>query len=135
MFRDAKLSSGFAVDDLQRAKVFYGETLGLEVVEVLLGVKGSDVPRGLEIHVADGTTIGIYARKDHLPATFTVLGIHVHDIEAAIDELTARGVRFESYDEPIKTDAKGIHRNPSVLPVAWFKDPAGNILSLNEDEN
>ncbi len=132
MFREAKISSGYALDDLQRAKEFYGGTLGLDVVEVSLGVTGSDLPRGLELHGADGTTIGLYARKDHLPATFTVLSIRVDDIEAAIDELTARGVRFESYDDPIKTDAKGIHVNPSVRPVAWFKDPAGNILSLNE---
>ena len=107
MFRDARISSGFAVDDLERAKVFYGQTVGLDVVEVSLGVKGSEVPRGLELHSADGTTIGIYAKKDHTPATFTVLSIRVDDIEAAIDELASRGVRFESYGGATPTNAKG----------------------------
>jgi catechol 2,3-dioxygenase-like lactoylglutathione lyase family enzyme len=132
MLKDAKAFSGFSVDDLQRAKSFYGETLGLEVVDVSLGVDGADIPSGLELRIAGGSTIAIYPKEGHTPATFTVLNFPVDDIEAAVDELTQRGVSFEIYGGAIKTDARGIHRNPDVRPVAWFKDPAGNILSLVE---
>jgi catechol 2,3-dioxygenase-like lactoylglutathione lyase family enzyme len=132
MLKDAKAFSGFSVNDLQRAKSFYGQTLGLEVVEVSVGVDGADIPSGLELRITGGTTIAIYPKEDHSPATFTILNFPVDDIEVAVDELTQRGVRFEIYDGPIKTDAKGIHRNPDVRPVAWFKDPAGNIMSIIE---
>jgi catechol 2,3-dioxygenase-like lactoylglutathione lyase family enzyme len=71
----------------------------------------------------------VYPKPDHTPATFTILNFLVDDIERAVDELTARGVRFEQYESP-KTDAKGIHRTPEVHPVAWFRDPAGNLLSM-----
>ncbi len=74
----------------------------------------------------------VYPKPDHVPATFTILNFLVDDIERAVDELTARGVRFERYDTP-RTDAKGIHRTPEVRPVAWFRDPAGNILSIIEE--
>ncbi len=132
MLKDAKAFSVFSVDDLEQAKSFYGQTLGLEVVEVAAGVEGADIPPGLELHIAGGTKIGIYPKNDHTPATFTILNFPVDNIEAAVDELTERGVVFETYEGAIKTDGKGIHRNPDVRPVAWFKDPAGNVLSVIE---
>ena len=132
MLKDAKAFSGFAVDDVPRAKEFYGTTLGLEVVDASLGVDGAEVPAGLEIHLGPGTRIGIYPKPDHTPATFTILNFMVEDIERAVDELSARGVRFEHYEMP-KTDANGIHRTPEVRPVAWFRDPAGNILSIIQE--
>jgi len=132
MLKDAKAFSGFAVDDVPRAKEFYGTTLGLEVVDASLGVDGAEVPAGLEIHLGPGTRIGIYPKPDHTPATFTILNFMVEDIERSVDELSARGVRFEHYEMP-KTDAKGIHRTPEVRPVAWFRDPAGNILSIIQE--
>lgn len=133
MLKDAKAFSGFAVDDVPRAKEFYGTTLGLEVADAALGVGGAEVPAGLEIHLGSGTRIGIYPKPDHTPATFTILNFMVEDIERAVDELTARGVRFEHYETGPKTDAKGIHRRPEVQPVAWFRDPAGNILSIIQE--
>ena len=132
MLKDAKAFSGFAVDDVPRAKEFYGTTLGLEVVDASLGVGGAEVPAGLEIHLGPGTRVLVYPKPDHTPATFTILNFMVEDIERAVDELSARGVRFEHYDTP-KTDAKGIHRRPEVQPVAWFQDPAGNILSIIQE--
>jgi catechol 2,3-dioxygenase-like lactoylglutathione lyase family enzyme len=133
MLKDAKAISGFAVDDVPRAKDFYGTTLGLEVVDASLGVEGADTPAGLEIHLGPGTRILVYPKPDHTPATFTILNFTVEDIERAVDELTARGVRFEHYETGPKTDAKGIHRRPEVQPVAWFRDPAGNILSMIQE--
>ena len=132
MLKDANAISGFAVDDLPRAKDFYGTTLGLDVTDASLGVEGTDVPAGLEIRLGPGTRILVYPKPDHAPATFTILTFMVEDIERAVDELSARGVRFEHYDTP-KTDAKGIHRRPEVQPVAWFQDPAGNILSIIQE--
>jgi catechol 2,3-dioxygenase-like lactoylglutathione lyase family enzyme len=132
MLKDAEAFSGFAVDDVPRAKEFYGTTLGLEVTDAALGVDGADVPAGLDLHLGSGTRIGIYPKPDHTPATFTILNFLVEDIERAVDELTARGVRFEHYETP-KTDAKGIHRTPEVRPVAWFRDPAGNILAIIQE--
>jgi catechol 2,3-dioxygenase-like lactoylglutathione lyase family enzyme len=120
------------VDDVPRAKEFYGTTLGLEVADVRLGVDGADVPAGLEIRLGPGTRVMVYVKPDHTPATFTILTFLVGDIEQAVDELTARGVRFEQYEAP-QTDPKGIHRTPEVRPVAWFRDPAGNILSINQE--
>jgi catechol 2,3-dioxygenase-like lactoylglutathione lyase family enzyme len=116
-----------------RAKEFYGTTLGLEVADAALGVEGADVPAGLELRLGSGARVLVYPKPDHQPATFTILSFLVEDIERAVDELTARGVRFERYDTGPKTDAKGIHRTPEVRPVAWFRDPAGNILSVIEE--
>lgn len=132
MLKDAKAISGFAVDDVPRAREFYGTTLGLDVADASLGVEGAEVPAGLEIRLGPGTRVLVYPKPDHTPATFTILTFMVEDIERAVDELTARGVRFEHYDSP-KTDAKGIHRTPEVQPVAWFQDPAGNILSIVQE--
>jgi catechol 2,3-dioxygenase-like lactoylglutathione lyase family enzyme len=132
MLRAARVFSGFAVDDVPRAKEFYGTTLGLEVVDAPLGVEGADVPAGLEIRIRPDTKVLIYPKPDHTPATFTILNFVVGDIERVVDDLTARGVRFEHYENVPKTDAKGIHRTPEVRPVAWFRDPSGNILSVIE---
>jgi catechol 2,3-dioxygenase-like lactoylglutathione lyase family enzyme len=110
-----------------------GRTLGLEVVDVPLGVDGADVPAGLEIHLRPGTRIELYPKPDHTPATFTILNFMVEDIEQSVDALTARGVRFEHYETAPRTDARGIHRTPEVHPVAWFRDPAGNILSIVQE--
>ncbi|HZD56199.1 MAG TPA: VOC family protein [Anaerolineales bacterium] len=124
MFKDTHAFSGFAVDDLQRAKEFYSQTLGLEV---------SEVNGLLNLHIASSTKILIYPKPNHTPATFTILNFPVEDIEKAVDELTRRGTRFEHYDEDeLKTDEKGIFRGGGPL-IAWFRDPAGNILSVLEE--
>jgi len=124
MFKDTKAFSGFSVNDLKRAKEFYGQTLGLEV---------SEMPEGLELHIQGGTRVFIYPKPNHTPATFTVLNFPVRDIEQAVDKLTKLGVRFEHYDHGnIKTDSKGISR-AGGHEIAWFKDPAGNILSVLQD--
>jgi predicted enzyme related to lactoylglutathione lyase len=123
MLQTKNAFSSFSVNDLKKAKDFYGQTLGLKV---------SESEMGLEIHPGD-TGVFIYPKPNHAPATFTVLNFLVDDINKAVDELKHNGVRFEHYDGEIKTDEKGIHRNggPSI---AWFKDPAVNILSVLEKE-
>ncbi len=123
MFKDAKAFSGFSVDDTERAKNFYSETLGLDVTE----------EHGmLTLHIAGGTAILVYGKPDHVPATYTILNFPVSNIETAVDQLTERGVHFEVYDEEyVKTDERGIFS--AVGPrIAWFKDPAGNTLSVLE---
>src|SRR5919202_1030373 len=132
MLQGAKAFSGFAVDDVARAKEFYGTALGLDVADAPLGVEGAEVPAGLELRLGAGTRVLVYPKPDHTPATFTILNFVVEDIERVVDALPARGVRFQHYETP-KTDAKGIHRTPKVHPVAWFRDPAGNILSVIQD--
>ncbi|MFD8635702.1 VOC family protein [Streptomyces sp. NPDC059533] len=124
MFEDTKAFSGFSVDDLGRAKEFYGGTLGLRVTE--------DEPRMplLTLHLAGGTKVMVYAKDDHEPASFTILNFPVADVEKAVDELTAKGVRFERY-EGFEADGKGIVRqDDGPAAIAWFKDPAGNVLSV-----
>jgi catechol 2,3-dioxygenase-like lactoylglutathione lyase family enzyme len=122
MFKDTKAFSGFSVDDIAKAKAFYGQTLGLEVTE----------ENGfLNLHIAGGSHIVVYPKPNHVPATFTILNFPVANIEQAVDELTKRGVRFEHYDGELKTDAKGIARGNGPN-IAWFKDPAGNFLSVIE---
>lgn len=120
MFKASKAFSSFSVDDIPKAKEFYAQALGLNV---------SESPEGLELHPGGNLDVFIYPKPNHQPATFTVLNFLVDDIETAVDELTRTGVHFERYEGEMKTDEKGIHRNggPSV---AWFKDPAGNILSV-----
>src|SRR5437879_12889975 len=123
MFKDTRAFSGFSVSDLQKAKEFYGQTLGLDVSESY-GL--------LRLHIAGGTNIVVYPKENHTPATFTILNFPVHNIEQAVDELTRRGVRFESYDEGgLVTGDKGIFRGGGPKS-AWFTDPAGNILSVLE---
>lgn len=125
MFKDAKAFSGFSVNDLRKAKEFYGETLGLEVVEM---------PEGLQLRISGGHKIFIYPKPNHTPATFTILNFPVDDIEQAVDDLTKRGVQFEHYNQgELSTDEKGIARGPGPK-IAWFKDPAGNILSVLEQK-
>jgi catechol 2,3-dioxygenase-like lactoylglutathione lyase family enzyme len=125
MFKNTKAFSSFSADDLQKAKDFYSRILGLEV---------SEEPEGLALRIAGGGTIFIYPKPNHTPATFTILNFRVDDIEKAVDELTKLGVQFEHYEEPIKTDDKGIHRGEQGPIIAWFKDPAGNILSVLEEK-
>ncbi len=128
MFKDAGAFSSYSVDDVAAARQFYGRTLGLEVSEV------PEMDGLLELRVPGGSKVLLYAKPDHVPATFTVLNLPVEDVERAVVELTGRGVRFEVYDEgPVKTDEKGVLRGPGPR-IAWFKDPAGNILSVLEDQ-
>jgi len=122
MFKNIGAFSGFSVSDIQKAKKFYGETLGLEI---------SETHGLLNLHLAGGTTVLIYPKPNHIPATFTILNFPVDNIEDAVDKLTKSGVRFERYEGDIKTDEKGIFRGGGPL-IAWFKDPAGNILSVLE---
>ena len=123
MFKDTKAFSGFSVNDLQKAKEFYGQTLGLDV---------SEANGLLQLHIAGGTTILVYPKDNHVPATFTILNFPVEDIEQAVDALTARGVQFEQYNTGgLVTDSKGIARSGGPK-IAWFTDPAGNILSVLE---
>ena len=124
MLRDSKAFSGFSAGDIQTAKKFYSETLGLDVTE----------SHGLlTLQLAGGNNVLIYPKPNHVPATFTVLNFPVKDVELAVEELTKRGVRFEMYDLPnLKTDEKGIMRGNGPT-IAWFKDPAGNILSVIEE--
>ena len=124
MFKDTKAVSSFSVDDLQKAKQFYSETLGLDVTEGSMGI--------LNINLTGGGKIFVYPKPNHTSATFTVLNFPVADVEKTVDELTALGITFEHYDGQIKTDEKGIVRGGGPT-IAWFKDPAGNILSVLED--
>jgi catechol 2,3-dioxygenase-like lactoylglutathione lyase family enzyme len=125
MFKDTKAFSSFSVGDIQKAKEFYGQTLGLEV---------SETAEGLELRITGGSTIFIYPKANHAPATFTILNFPVDSVDEAVDELTKRGVRFEVYSEPdLKTDKKGVFRGGGPT-IAWFKDPAGNTLSVLEEK-
>uniref|UniRef100_A0AAU2JZL0 VOC family protein n=1 Tax=Streptomyces sp. NBC_00049 TaxID=2903617 RepID=A0AAU2JZL0_9ACTN len=123
MFADTKAFSGFSVDDLGRAKEFYEGTLGLRVSE--------DNDMGmLSLHLAGGATVLVYQKDGHEPASFTILNFTVDDVDRTVDELTARGVRIEHY-EGFGADAKGVVRTEGDGPtIAWFKDPAGNVLSV-----
>jgi predicted enzyme related to lactoylglutathione lyase len=125
MFEHTKAFSGFSVDDIPRAKQFYGEILGIRVSEEY-GM--------LHLHIAGDQDILIYPKEDHTPATFTILNFPVDDIEQAVDELTNKGVTFEQYENV--TDDRGILRGISVgrgPDIAWFQDPAGNILSVLQE--
>ena len=123
MFENTRAFSGFSVDDVPEARKFYGETLGLRVSEEY-GM--------LSLHIAGERDILVYPKPDHTPATFTILNFPVDDIEKAVDELAERGVRFERYDDS-NTEEKGIYRGQGPL-IAWFKDPAGNILSVLQQD-
>jgi catechol 2,3-dioxygenase-like lactoylglutathione lyase family enzyme len=121
MFTNTKAFSGFAVDDVEAARAFYGDTLGLKTSEE------NDI---LTLHIADDRPTLVYPRPGHTPAEYTILNFPVDDIEQAVDELAARGVEFERY-EGFDQDDRGIHRGGGPL-IAWFKDPAGNVLSVLE---
>jgi predicted enzyme related to lactoylglutathione lyase len=123
MLKDSKAFSGFSAGDIPPVKEFYAGTLGLDV---------SESHGELTLRLASGNNVLVYPKPNHVPATFTVLNFPVEDIDLAVDELRKRGVQFEQYDLPeIKTDKKAIMRGHGPT-VAWFKDPAGNILSVVE---
>jgi predicted enzyme related to lactoylglutathione lyase len=128
MFKNSKAFSSFSVNDLKKAKEFYSKTLGLEATE------DPDMQGMLTLHLKDGNNIIIYSKPNHIPATFTVLNFNVEDVEKTVDELSAKGVKFEIYINPgIKTNEKGIADNGNGPKIAWFKDPSGNILSVVEE--
>ena len=126
MLKNSKAFSSFSVDDLEKAKDFYQNTLGLDVREGLMGI--------LELRTLDSSPILIYPKQNHIPASFTVLNFTVESVEDAVGILSNKGVQFEHYDEEnLKTDEKGISRSEGPV-IAWFKDPAGNILSILEEK-
>jgi catechol 2,3-dioxygenase-like lactoylglutathione lyase family enzyme len=120
VFTETKAYSGFAVDDIPAARRFYGETLG---------IRTSEANGLLRLHLAGGRDTLVYPKDDHAPATYTILNFPVDDIERAVDTLTGKGIRFERYDS---TDDKGIVWGPGPA-IAWFRDPAGNILSVLQE--
>ncbi len=127
MLKDSKAFSGYSVDDLDRAKQFYGQLLGLDV-------ELSDM--GLELRLVGGSRVFLYQKDDHQPATYTALNFVVDDIDQAVDELADKGVQFEKY-EGLYQDEKGIGRGIAAKigpDIAWFKDPAGNILSVLQEK-
>jgi catechol 2,3-dioxygenase-like lactoylglutathione lyase family enzyme len=124
MFSDSKAFSGFAVDDLEAARSFYGETLGLDVRPDEMGF--------LELHLAGGATVLVYGKDDHQPANYTILNFPVPDVDAAVDGLTKAGVRMERYGAEFDQDEKGISRGNGPT-IAWFTDPAGNILAVLDE--
>ena len=119
MLENSKAFSGFSVDDVSKAQKFYGETLGLRV---------SEENGMLQLQIAGDREILVYPKEDHAPAVFTILNFPVDDIDDAVDGLVGRGVEFERY-EGFGQDEKGIMRDQGP-DIAWFKDPAGNILSV-----
>ena len=122
MFTDTKAFSGFAVDDVPRAQQFYADTLGLR----------TSVEHGmLTLHLAGGRDTLVYPKPSHTPADYTILNFPVDDIEAAVDELTSRGVTIERF-EGMPVDERGIMREGGPF-IAWFKDPAGNVLSVLQE--
>ena len=123
MFANTKAFSGFAVDDLEAARAFYADTLGIDV-------SGAD--QLLTLKLAGGRETLIYLKPDFTPATYTILNFVVDNVEETVDELASRGVRFERYDG-FEQDERGISRAEGGPPIAWFKDPAGNILSALEE--
>jgi predicted enzyme related to lactoylglutathione lyase len=128
MFKPTGAFSGFAVNDLVECKTFYGKTLGLEIEE--------QENMGLRLTLPGGAPVFIYEKPNHIPATFTILNFLVDDIDAAVDALTAKGVKFIQYHEANgpQTDAKGIARGDARGPnIAWCKDPAGNFLAVIEN--
>lgn len=125
IFREAETFSSFSVNDVQKAKEFYGQTLGLDVKET---------PEGLELHNGNNTVF-LYLKPNHTPASFTVLNFAVNSVDEAVDELNNLGINLEHYNLPdIKTDERGIARGPKGPTIGWFKDPAGNILSVLEEK-
>jgi predicted enzyme related to lactoylglutathione lyase len=128
MFKNTVAISGFSVFDVPKAKEFYNGLLGIDITEAM-GM--------ITLHLAGGGQVFVYPKPNHQPATFTVLNFKVTDIDKTVDELTALGVTFEHYGEPIPTDEKGILRGLSKNygpDIAWFKDPSGNILSVLQEK-
>ena len=131
MFKDSKAFSSFSVNDVDAAKAFYQDKLGLDVKVIPMGENYSI----LELHVTGDAKIMVYPKPNHTPASFTVLNFPVDDLENTVDTLTAKGVRFEHYDmEYMKTNEKGIVKGDGMGPdIAWFTDPSGNIISVLQD--
>ncbi|MFI0989683.1 VOC family protein [Streptomyces exfoliatus] len=127
MFGETPAFSGFSVDDLDAARRFYGETLGLKAE-----LEGEGEMRMLFLTLAGGARIFVYPKDDHAPATFTILNFEVDDIDRAVDELTGRGVTLERYAD-FEADEKGVMRVEGGPAIAWFKDPAGNVLSVLQE--
>ena len=129
MFKNTPAKSGFSVFDVPKAKEFYHGLLGVDVEEGGMGI--------ITLKLAGGGEVFVYPKPNHEPATYTVLNFIVDDIDKTVDELTAKGIKFEHYDNPIKTDEKGILRGleKNYGPdIAWFKDPSGNIISVLQDK-
>ncbi len=126
MLTNSKAFSSFSVNDLQKAKSFYHEILGLTVADNPMGI--------IELHLEGGNKILVYPKPNHIPATFTVLNFPVNNIEDSVNGLIRKGVSFEQYNDEIQTDEKGISRANGGPLIAWFKDPAGNIFSLIEEQ-
>lgn len=124
MFKDTKAFSSFSVNDTAKAKEFYGQVLGLEI---------SEQNGEFFLDIGNGNRAMVYGKDNHIPATFTILNFQVANVEEAVDELVKRGIVFEQYGGEIQTDEKGIFRGYGPL-IAWFKDPAGNILSVIETD-
>ena len=125
IFKNKKAFPSFSVDDLEKAKKFYGKTLGIDI---------SESKEGLSLYPKSSNEIFIYPKTDHAPATFTVLNFPVDDVEQAVDNLAGVGVNFEIYNEgELKTDRKGICQGADGPKIAWFKDPAGNFLSVLQE--
>lgn len=115
----------FSTDNLKEAKRFYGQVLGLKIKENKMGL--------LELDLVSGPVL-IYPKPDHKPATYTILNFKVRDLEEQVEQLAGKGLKFEHYDGTVKTDSKGIHTSEKGPSIAWFKDPAGNILSIIEEK-
>jgi len=126
MLADSPAFSGFSVNDLESARRFYTDTLGLRVADV------PEMGGLLRLHLGSGADVLVYAKDDHTPASFTVLNFPVPDVEQAVDQLGALGVTFEHYENP-PTDEKGIMRAGGPL-IAWFTDPAGNVFSVMQQD-
>lgn len=121
MFKDSKAFSGFAVKDLDAARTFYGETLGVDTRSGPMGM--------LELHLASGAVVLVYPKEDHQAANYTILNFPVSDVDAAVDRLTGAGVQMEHYGPDFGQDEKGISRGNGPT-IAWFKDPSGNIIAV-----
>jgi len=127
MLKNSKAFSGFSVDDLQKAKEFYQNVLGLDVEENPMGI--------MELKIEGSANILVYPKPNHQPATYTVLNFPVDDVDSAVEELASKGVKFEIYDEEnLKTDSRGVMKGYGP-DIAWFKDPAGNIFSVIKPTN
>ncbi len=124
MLSNSPAYASFSTNDIAATRDFYGTTLGVKVTEEY-GM--------LTLHLPTGGTALIYPKENHEPATFTVLNFPVDDIDATVDALAAAGVRFEHYGEGFDQDAKGISRGAYGPPIAWFTDPAGNILAVQQE--
>lgn len=127
MFEQTEAFSGYSVDDIQEAERFYRDVLGCDI---------SIDSMGIELHFPNGHTVFLYEKSDHEPATFTVLNFPVDDIETAVEDLEVKGIRTLMYEDlPVPQDARGILRGKAAgmgPDIAWFKDPAGNVLSILE---